>query len=195
MTRRRPSEVLDANHFHAVRFYKDSRELCDIVAKFIIEGLHAGQPAVAIITTEHRGTLLDLLDERGAAVETILDNGTLRLFDAEATLAEFMSGGSPDPALFRHAVQPVLASAAKARPGAVVRAYGEMVNILWQRGLGSAATRLETLWNDLARTENFALLCGYSMGHFYKDSDIEKICSQHSYVVDTAARFPTVIAH
>ena len=195
MTGRRRSEVLDSHHFHAVRFYKDSRELCGIVAKFIIEGLHAGQPAVAIVTSEHRGMLLDLLDERGAAVGTILDNGTLRLFDAEETLAEFMHGASPDPARFRRAVQPVLASAAKARPDAVVRAYGEMVDILWQRGLGPAATRLETLWNDLARTENFALLCGYSMGNVYKDSDIEKICSQHSYIVDTAARFPAVIAH
>jgi len=192
MTRRRRSEVLDAHHFHAVRFYKDSRELCDIVAKFIIEGLHAGQPAVAIVTTEHRGTLLDLLDERGAAVETILDNGTLRLFDAEATLAEFMNGGSPDPARFRRAVQPVLASAAKARPGAVVRAYGEMVNILWQRGLGSAATRLETLWNDLARTENFALLCGYSMGNFYKDAAVGEITRQHSHLLADTGEAATI---
>lgn len=39
------------------------------------------------------------------------------------------------------------------------------------------------LWNQLALTHDFSLLCGYAMGNFYKDAAVEDICRQHSHVV------------
>lgn len=65
-----------------------------------------------------------------------------------------------------------------------IRAYGEMVNVLWQDGQEAAAIRLEMLWNDLARTRAFKLLCGYSMGNFFKAAAIDDIKAQHSHVVE-----------
>ena len=47
-------------------------------------------------------------------------------------------------------------------------AYGEMVDVLWKAGQDVAAIRLEMLWNKLAAMHDFALLCGYAMGNFYK---------------------------
>jgi two-component system CheB/CheR fusion protein len=41
-----------------------------------------------------------------------------------------------------------------------------MVALLWAEGNRDAAIRLEELWNDLARTETFALLCAYPISHF-----------------------------
>jgi hypothetical protein len=58
-----------------------------------------------------------------------------------------------------------------------------MVNLLWKDGLEAAAIRLETLWNELANTQQFILLCGYSMGNFYKGAAIEEIKGQHSHLV------------
>jgi hypothetical protein len=58
-----------------------------------------------------------------------------------------------------------------------------MVDVLWQDGLTAAAIRLEMLWNQLAMTHDFSLLCGYSMGSFYKDAGMRDICAQHSHVV------------
>jgi hypothetical protein len=58
-----------------------------------------------------------------------------------------------------------------------------MVDVLWQNGEGDAAIRLEVLWNELARTKAFSLLCGYSVGHFYKDASFDEICAQHSHIV------------
>jgi hypothetical protein len=58
-----------------------------------------------------------------------------------------------------------------------------MVDLLWKDGLTVAAIRLEVLWNQLAMTHDFSLLCGYAMGNFYKDAEIEDICRQHSHAI------------
>ena len=64
----------------------------------------------------------------------------------------------------------------------VIRAYGEMVDVLWKAGQTAAAIQLEMLWNQLAQTHQFALLCGYSMGNFYKDAAQQEISGLHTHV-------------
>ena len=78
---------------------------------------------------------------------------------------------------------PAIEKACAGRKDCVVRAYGEMVDVLWKAGQTVAATRLEMLWNDLARSQSFSLLCGYAMGSFYKDAAVEEVCSHHSHVI------------
>jgi hypothetical protein len=60
-----------------------------------------------------------------------------------------------------------------------------MVDLLGHDGLTVAAIRLEILWNQLAMTHDFSLLCGYAMGNFYKDAQIEDICRHHSHGVSS----------
>jgi hypothetical protein len=68
-----------------------------------------------------------------------------------------------------------------------------MVDVLWKRDQTAAAIRLEMLWNDLARSHQFGLLCGYAMGSFYKGSASDEICGAHSHVIsDTGAHVPLV---
>ena len=67
-----------------------------------------------------------------------------------------------------------------------IRAYGEMVDVLWKQGLSKAAIELEILWNKLALKHSFSLLCGYSMGSFYKQTQqLDQIASLHSEVIGT----------
>ena len=47
----------------------------------------------------------------------------------------------------------------------------------------AAAIKLEMLWNLLANTHDFSLLCGYAMGQFYKDATIDEVCRHHTHVV------------
>src|SRR5438552_269564 len=42
-----------------------------------------------------------------------------------------------------------------------VRAYGEMVDLLWQIGDVASAIDLEARWNELSTTKRFSLLCAY----------------------------------
>jgi hypothetical protein len=108
-------------------------------------------------------------------------NGALHLVDAEETLSTFMKDGVPDAEAFQRIVGGVLDHAARGRRQATVRAYGEMVDCLWKTGAAAAAIRLEVLWNQLAETRAFSLLCGYSMGNFYKHGAYEDICRQHTH--------------
>jgi hypothetical protein len=67
-----------------------------------------------------------------------------------------------------------------------------MVNLLWQDGLTSAAIRLERLWNELAKMHDFKLLCGYSMGNFYKDATVGEITRQHTHLLADTGEVATI---
>ena len=69
-----------------------------------------------------------------------------------------------------------------------------MVDVLWRDGQQDAAIHLEMLWNQLAHKQAFSLLCGYAMGNFYKDSNFEDICGQHSHVVSADGRAEIVMS-
>lgn len=170
-------------HFHAVRFYEDEESLCRIVADFLGDGLVAGQPAVVIATPAHREGIAHALEALSFDVGRLRTNRDLLMLDADETLSTFMKDGFPDPHAFRRSVGSALEDASAGRPEATVRAYGEMVDCLWKRDAADAAIRLEVLWNDLATTCAFSLLCGYSIGNFYKHGAYEHICGQHTHVV------------
>jgi hypothetical protein len=170
-----------AGQFHAVRFYDSKESLCRIVATFLGEGLAAGQPGLVIGTPEHRASIADALRERGVDVDRLVAAGDLLLVDAKEMLAKFMVDGQPDANLFlEHATQ-ALEQLCRGRKDCTVRAYGEMVDLLWKEDRDVAAIVLEMLWNKLAASASFSLLCGYAMGNFYKDASVVDICSQHTH--------------
>jgi len=175
----RSKEVVEIGHFHAVRFYKDADSLCGIVAEFLEEGFRQAQPAVVIATPEHLDGIVQRLHTHRSPNRS--HKHSLFVLDAQKTLDRFMVDGEPDAHLFTKAVTPILTKATGGRRNKVVRAYGEMVDVLWQAGQSHAAIRLEILWNELALHHSFSLLCGYSMGNFYKDAAVEEICGQHTH--------------
>lgn len=179
---------LSSGHFHAVRFYEDETSLCRIVADFIGDGLVAGQPAIVIATPLHREGISRALHALSLDVRRLRAEGELLMLDAGETLSTFMKDGFPDPVAFRHSVGGVLDSVTAGGAKATVRAYGEMVDNLWKNDAADAAIRLEVLWNELATTRPFSLLCGYSMGNFYKHGAYENICGQHTHVVSGAGQ-------
>jgi hypothetical protein len=100
-------------------------------------------------------------------------------------LAMFIVDGMPHAERFNAAATRAIDQVCRGRNDRTIRAYGEMVDVLWKAGHDVAAIRLEMLWNKLAMTHEFSLLCGYAMGHFYKDASLVEIHQQHSHVVST----------
>lgn len=184
--------VSGSGHFHAVRFYKDAAGLSRIVADFLVEGLAIDQPAVVIATPKHREAIRNELAARSLDVIQLQQEAKLYLLDAEQMLALFMVDGMPDAERFQNAMTPVLERACGGWKECTVRAYGEMVDVLWKGGHTVAATKLETLWNMLANTNRFSLLCGYAMGSFYKAAAVDEICSHHTHVVSSAGEAAAV---
>lgn len=70
--------------------------------------------------------------------------------------------------------------------------FTSTASCLWKNESAAAAIRLEVLWHQLANTCDFSLLCGYSMGNFYKHGAYEDNCSQHTHVMSGAGK-PTRI--
>ena len=172
-------------HHHAVQFYGSDASLFTTVAGFLSEGLVAQQPALVIATESHLTGILEQLTARLIDVEQAIRIGDLIVLDAHETLASFMVGDRPDADAFEHQMGIVIQKLVRERPRVVVRAYGEMVDVLWKQGRAEAAIALEILWNKLAATYTFALLCGYSMGNFYKQVEqFKEICRQHTDIVE-----------
>jgi hypothetical protein len=167
-------------HDHFAQLYQDSGPLADAVADYAATGLSRGEAVVIIATPEHRAAFLQRLKAQAGA----LREGQLKLLDAEATLATFMANGMPQWNAFREVVGGLIAELRLQYP--TVRAYGEMVDVLWQRGERSAAIRLEEYWNELGRLQTFSLFCAYRMDPHDHDAyggALESVCRVHSHLI------------
>lgn len=178
--------------FHAVQFYQDDESLVSIVSRFLGEGLTQRQPAVVIATPEHRDSLESALAGRGIDVTRMKQLGDIVMVDAREILDTVLADGMPHPRLFEHVLGAMFKEVARINPGRTTRAYGEMVNVLWKDGMTAAAVRLETLWNELAKSHDFKLLCGYSMGNFYKDAAVGEITRLHTHVLAETGEVATI---
>jgi PAS domain S-box-containing protein len=180
------SELAYSDCNHAVQFYEDDRFLIETVVEFLAAGMLAGQSLVVIATEAHREAMAAGLGAAGHDVDGACFRGRLLFLDAEEALATFMNGGSPDADLFQATVGSVIDKSLRAAGTAGLRAYGEMVDVLWKAGNAEGALQLEDLWNALADRHQFSLLCAYSMGNFYQQSDmagIQSVCGRHSHVM------------
>ncbi len=155
-------------HHHAVQFYGNDAELLTTVGTFLSEGLIAGQPAIVIATPEHRIAIEQALASHLVDVDAARRLGDLIMLDADEILSTFMVDHAPVGSLFRRSVGDIIDQTRRGRERTPVRAYGEMVDVLW---------------NNLAETHTFSLLCGYSIGNFYKQTDkFEEVCALHTHV-------------
>jgi hypothetical protein len=168
---------------HAVRFYESDRSLARIVGDFLAAGFAAGEPAILVATPAHRAGILRELASKSLDIVQLQRADDLILLDAQETLATFLVDGKPVADKFDEAMCAVIGRACDGRPDCTVRVYGEMVNLLWKDGQQEAAIRLEMMWNQLANTKTFSLLCGYAMGQFYKDANFQRVCEQHTHVI------------
>lgn len=173
------------DHHHAVQFYGDRDSLFSTVAAFLGQGFGQGHAAIIIATKDHCAAILERLKDRSVDVERAHDAGTLIVLDAHHTLDLFMDGDMPDPMRFEASVGRLIGDLlAESDERLLIRAYGEMVDVLWKQGRSHAAIRLEMLWNRLAQRHGFSLLCGYAMGNFYKETrGFEEVCRQHTHIV------------
>jgi anti-sigma regulatory factor (Ser/Thr protein kinase) len=169
---------------HAVRFYRSDSILVEMVVDYVGSALRNGDIGVLIVTSSHREAIERGLLDDGLDTGQAIADGSLILWDAGATLDEFTADGVPDPARFDAVVGAVVRTAAAS--GRSVRAYGEMVAVLWEAGNVAGSLRLEELWNDLRDQVSFSLLCGYDT-HLVEAADeaaaFSEVCDAHSHVV------------
>jgi signal transduction histidine kinase len=99
-----------------------------------------------------------------------------------------MVGGEPDPDRFERLFGPYLDRAREASVSSRVRAYGEMVGLLWGQGEVAATLRLEEIWCEAMGSRSFSLLCGYALDAFSDAghaASFRDICEHHGSVLPT----------
>ncbi len=174
-------------HRHEVQFYSDDAVFLDTFAHFIAAALKAGDAAVAVITESHRDGLALRLRTQGLDVDAAIQQGRYIQLDVTQTLSTFMVNDMPDAARFFEVVGALIQAAAKAakREHSRVVACGEGAPLLWAEGKADAAIRLEQLWNEVAKTFEVDILCGYAFSSFHNEEDehvFQSICAEHSAV-------------
>jgi hypothetical protein len=163
---------------HIVQVVRDEAFLAEAVAQYAAWGIELGEAVVLVVSAERRAVLGRSLEARG-----VQPSAALRIVDAEALLDCLLREGKPERAAFRDIVGGLVAGLRLEYPA--VRAYGEMVDLLFRRGDHAAALDLEQHWNDLAREQGVTVFCAYSLDPLDPGdySALRSVCQCHTHLI------------
>jgi len=175
---------------HVAGFYDRDDDLVAAVAPHVADGLVRGEAVVVVATPPHLRAVEAALAGRGIGLDRFLKDGLFVALDAERALAALTVDGVADRERFGTVIGDVVAGAAA--HAARVRAFGEMVGLLWARGDVAGALALESRWNELCDVHDLSLWCAYPATSL-ADAElgaISDVCSEHSGVVAPAGDAP-----
>jgi hypothetical protein len=170
---------------HVVHFYHSKEELATQAGGYLAEAIQGGGVAIVIASEKHQLSFERRLAEAGIDVSAARASGAWLVVDAEEALSQFTVNDKPEVSRFDAVIGKLIRQAVGG--GRPVRAYGEMVAMLWEAGLLTAAIELEELWNELIRKEKFALLCAYPAGSIAGEQHsaaFTEVCRLHAAIVD-----------
>jgi hypothetical protein len=173
----------EASCSHVVQIYENDTEFLNLLEGFVSGGFSAGEAVILIATRSHLDTLEKNLKQSGTDLEAMKANGQYLPFDADEMLGMFMVNDWPDYSLFMVTISEAFGKARK--DGRPVRAFGEMVALLWAQGNSGATIMVEQLWNMYCEKEPFALFCAYPKSEFPDNSmvSLKHICKTHSKMI------------
>jgi len=168
---------------HVVQIYENNEAFLDLLEDFVLNGIKADESVIVIATAEHLKELNKRLKAESLDLEYLNSQNQYIPLDADEALSKFMINGWPDRELFMAMVTDLLYRAKT--NSRKVRAFGEMVAILWAKGYSGATVRLEYLWNKFAETEAFTLFCAYPQSGFTQNAiaSVIHICGAHSKMI------------
>lgn len=172
---------------HIVQIYESDEVFMGLLEEFVVSGFKSGDSVIILATAAHLEALNLRLKTRGLDLFSLMLQDKYIPLNAEETLSQFMINGWPDENLFYHLLTALLLRANKKTRQ--VRAFGELVALLWAQGYGGATVHLEHLWSRFCESEEFILFCAYPKSGFTKDANesIRNICQCHSRMISDAS--------
>ena len=171
---------------HGVHVYMDVNDVAHSVAEYFAAGFDEGEPALMVARPEHAHLIRERLRAKGWSSDGDGEAAPLAGVDAASTLAAILEDGRLSPQAFERVVGGLLDDLAARSGGRPIRVFGEMVDLLVDRGEREAAAELERMWNDALRRREFSLLCGYRLDIFDRAAQtttLPDVCRAHSHVL------------
>jgi hypothetical protein len=168
---------------HIVQFFDSDESRAECVAQFLADGYHHGELVIVVARPSNWAGVAEQLEALRVPVQNAIADGTIVVRDAIDTLRRLTRSGVPDAGAFEATVGTAVVELAQR--GTRVRAYGEMVDILAERGELVDAIELEHLWCGLGERVPLFLMCGYSAAHFVATAThraLREICGAHTAV-------------
>jgi hypothetical protein len=151
---------------HVVQLYQDQDFLNRAVCRFAGAALANGEGLILVPTVDHWNAFRPRLEAEGVNVKAAQDRGQLTVVDADELLPRFMHKALPDAPMFLGLAGEIIAQTRGVGGYSKVRWWGEMVNVLWERGDVAASMNLEDLFDRVAHEQDIAIFCSFVMDNF-----------------------------
>lgn len=182
---------------HTIQIYSNDNFFLDTLEGFAKTGFLNGESVVMIGSDQHLMALNERLKAAGFDLAALKASDQFIPIEANEALSHFLVNDWPQEDLFNAFITRVINRARYNNRR--VRAFGEMVAVLWERGLAGATVQLEKLWCQLHDHDrnSFALYCAYPKSGFTQGprESIDKICSMHSRMINGDGDPTTEIYH
>jgi hypothetical protein len=171
---------------HIVQLYQDEQFLNRAVCRFAAAALAHGEGVILVPTAAHWDAFCPRLEAEGVDIKEAQSQGQLTIVDADELLPQFMGEQMPDSPVFLGLAGEVVARARGGNRYPKVRWWGEMVNVLWERGNVTASMALEDLFDQLAHEHEIAIFCSFLMDNF--DGEVHtrmlpRLGQNHSHLI------------
>ena len=184
---------------HIVQLYQDQGFLNRAVCRFAGAALANGEGIILVPTLTHWNAIRPRLEAEGVNVEAVRQRGQLTVVDADEFLPRFMRDAMPDSPVFLGLAADVIGRARAGGRYPKVRWWGEMVDVLWERGDVAASMNLEDLFDQLAKRHEIAIFCSFLMDNFNGQVHahlLPRLGTNHSHLipVEDYARLERAVA-
>jgi hypothetical protein len=170
---------------HIVQLYQDAHFLNRAVCRFAAAALAHGEGVILVPTVSHWDAFRPRLEAEGVDTAAAQARGQLTVVDADELLPGFIRQAMPDGPLFLGLAGDAIART-RERGYPKVRWWGEMVNLLWERGDVAASMCLEDLFDQVARDQEIAIFCSFLMDNFNGDVQtriLPRLGGNHSHLI------------
>jgi hypothetical protein len=171
---------------HIVHLYQDQDFLNRVVCRFAAAALANGEGVILVPTLAHWEAFRPRLEAEGVDIKGAQNSGQLNIVDADELLPRFMQQAVPDGPMFLGLASEIIAKTRSAGRFSNVRWWGEMVNVLWERGDVAASMNLEDLFDHVSREQNIAVFCSFLMDNFNGDVHthmLPRLGDNHSHLI------------
>src|ERR1700693_2572447 len=184
---------------HIVQLYQDQQFLNRAVCRFAAAAIANGEGAILVPTVAHWDAFRPRLESEGVDVKAAEKRGQLTIVDADNLLPTFMRDGLPDSPVFLGLAANVVSQARADGRFPKVRWWGEMVNLLWERGDVAASMNLEDLFDQLSHKHDIAIFCSFLLDNFNGEIHtrmLPRLGENHSHLipVEDYARLERAVA-